>query len=106
FDSIDNGLRHGRSDGPVERFGKKYQWIALYEVLGALTDHFELKPEWSSETPRPYEYPEQVIWRDIDVTLLAREPARSSGPLRPHWFSPATAIFPRTVVNVSATFEF
>ena len=96
FDSIDSRLRRGRSDGPVERFGKKYQWIALYEVLGTLTDHFELKPEWSSDTPRPYEYPEQVIWRDIDVTLLAREPARSP---RPHWFSPATMAFPRTIVN-------
>lgn len=99
FDSIDKRLRRGRSDGPVERFGKKYQWIALYEVLGALADHFDLKPEWSSETPRPYEYPEQLIWRDIDVTLLAREPARSSGALRPQWFSPATATFPRAVIN-------
>lgn len=96
FDSIDSRLRRGRSDGPVERFGKKYQWIALYEVLGALADHFELKPEWSSDTPRPYEYPEQLIWRDIDVTLLAREPAPSP---EPHWFSPATTTFPRTVVN-------
>lgn len=95
FDTIDSRLRHGRSDGPIERFGKKYQWIALYEVLGALSDHFELKPEWSSETPRPYEYPEQLIWRDIDATLLLREPAS----LAPHWFSPATTTFPRTVVN-------
>lgn len=99
FDSIDRRLRHGRSDGPVERFGKKYQWIALYEVLGALADHFDLISEWSSDTPRPYEYPEQLIWRDIDVTLLAREPARSSGALRPQWFSPVTTTFPRTVVN-------
>lgn len=96
FDSIDSRLRRRRSDGPVERIGKKYQWIALYEVLGALTDHFELKLEWSSDTPRPYEYPEQVIWRDIDVTLLVREPARSRGP---HWFSPVAAVFPRTIVN-------
>lgn len=99
FDSIDRGLRRGRSDGPNERIGKKYQWIALYEVLGALADHFQLKPAWSSETPRPYEYPEQLIWRDLDVSVLARQPSSSAASHDEHWFSPAMTTFPDTIVD-------
>ena len=33
FQHLDRG-RHGGRDGMVERVSKKYQWIALYEVLG------------------------------------------------------------------------
>ena len=31
--------RSGGRDGPVERVGKKYQWIGFYEVLGRITDN-------------------------------------------------------------------
>lgn len=35
---------HGRGNRPVmERFGKKYQWIAMYEILGLLQDNYKMK---------------------------------------------------------------
>ena len=61
-----------RDDNPVERVGKKYQWIGFYEVLGRITDNHHVSPSWDSTQPQPYQYPEQLIWRDIDPTVLAR----------------------------------
>lgn len=98
FETLDNQLRRGRIEGPVERVGKKYQWIALYEVLGRLTDNLELKPEWTSDTPAPYAYAEQLVWRDIDPTLLAHKSVQTSDTAQAPWFSPRPAVFPRTVV--------
>jgi hypothetical protein len=96
FAKIDD-RRHAPMDGSVERIGKKYQWIGMYEVLGAITDHYELKQEWSSDGPHPYQHAEELIWRDIDATLLARKP--SDGGPNVKWFSPATAKFPATIVT-------
>ncbi|MBC7820401.1 MAG: hypothetical protein IAG10_26245 [Planctomycetaceae bacterium] len=33
----------------IERLGKKYQWIAFYEFLGYLSDHFHLEKEWENQ---------------------------------------------------------
>jgi hypothetical protein len=96
FELIDGRIYRGHFNGSVERIGKKYQWIALYEILGMLVDNFDLKPEWSSEDRRNYAYPEQLVWRDIDVTLLARKPKPMGSANSVHkWFSPVTAQFPR-----------
>lgn len=99
FDAIDSGLRRGRANGSAERVGKKYQWIALYEVLGTLADNFLLRPEFSSESPGPYEYAEQLIWRDIDATVLARRPSAPSAGDDTSWFSPVAASLPKIVVS-------
>ena len=66
-------MRSGGRDGPVERVGKKYQWIGLYEVLGRIADHHKVKRS-RVEDQRPYEYAEQLVWRDIDPTVLVRKP--------------------------------
>lgn len=34
---------HGRSSAHNERIGKKYQWIAFYEILARVSDNFKLK---------------------------------------------------------------
>ena len=91
FKEIDS-RRRWRDDNPVERVGKKYQWIGFYEVLGRIADNYDIGPPWDSTQPHPYQYPEQLTWRDINPTVLARStPSLSSG--RP-WFSPAEARFP------------
>ncbi len=95
--------RH-RYDGPVERVGKKYQWIAFYDVLGRLTDHHLVQPLWGDNDPSPYEHAEQLIWRDVDPTVLVRKPPRHDGrerrPSQPlPWFAPVVAEFPSTVVD-------
>ncbi|MBD8660750.1 ATP-binding protein [Frigoribacterium sp. CFBP 8754] len=96
FGLIDD-RRRAPMDGPVERVGKKYQWIGMYEVLGAISDHTELKEEWSSDGPRAYASAEDVIWRDIDVTILARQPGANDAPS--DWFSPLKPTFPTTLVT-------
>lgn len=99
FDEIDNGMSRGRSGAPVERIGKKYQWIGFYEVLGAVSDNLLLEDRWSSGGPHPYGHAEQLIWRDIDVTVLVREPKRESLDAHAPWYSPKRAQFPRKVVD-------
>jgi hypothetical protein len=55
FGQIEKG-RSGRGrDDAVERVGEKYQWIGLYEVLGRIADHHDVRPAWSDEGARPYE---------------------------------------------------
>ncbi len=38
-------------DSKVERISKKYQWIALRELQGYLTDHYWLEPKWRDGSP-------------------------------------------------------
>lgn len=66
--------------------------FGLYEVLGRITDNHDVSSSWESTQPQPCQYPEQLIWRDIDPTVLARSMAFPP-PGRP-WFSPAGARFP------------
>lgn len=96
FRDIDLGRSGGR-DGPVERVGKKYQWIGLYEALGRIADHHAVKPSWG-ERPGRYEFAEQLVWRDIDPTVLVRKPSQRTSTGRP-WFSPAAARFPAEIVD-------
>jgi hypothetical protein len=57
----------------VERFAKKYSWIAFHQLLGHLADHCLLNPEWRSSIPRPYDGPWQISYAsDIDPTLVLR----------------------------------
>lgn len=98
FKSVDSG-RHSGHDGVVERVGKKYQWIAFYEVLGRLTDHHPVRPRWGDDEPRPYEHAEHLVWRDIDPTVLVRKPRQQPRQGQPPWFAPVAATFPAIVVD-------
>jgi hypothetical protein len=94
FKDIDT-RRGWRDDSPVERFGEKYQWIGFYEVLRRITDNRDLSPSRDSEQPQPCRHPQQIVWRNIDPTVLARRTS-SPSPGRP-WFPPAQARFPEAV---------
>lgn len=48
-----------------ERIGKKYQWIALHELLGFISDHFKMAPEWGGES-QIFKGPWQFWERDFD----------------------------------------
>ena len=38
---------HDRHDtAKRERIGKKYQWIAMYNILARVSDHNEMKTRW------------------------------------------------------------
>ncbi|WP_419926876.1 hypothetical protein [Candidatus Poriferisocius sp.] len=90
FQETDRRLPSGsRTDHAVERVGKKYQRIALYELLGRLADNYAIR-EWRNSPVMAYSHAEQMVYRDIDPTVLARKP--ETGPPTP-WFSPKQAAF-------------
>ncbi|MCQ3808413.1 MAG: hypothetical protein KTV16_14265 [Acidimicrobiia bacterium] len=65
----------------AERVGKKYQWIALHEILALVSDHYQLRDGYRSTQPvSEYHGPWQSYERDIDPSLL--QPAAREQPLR------------------------
>lgn len=71
FDKI-IGSGRGRLTIPNERIGKKYQWMALHELLARVADNFsKLESPWSNKADK-YEGPWEPSIRDIDPTTLIR----------------------------------
>lgn len=66
FDRMISRRDRGRESHKSERFGKKYQWIALFELLARLSDNFTMKT-WGG--PKTYEGAWQLNLRDIDPTI-------------------------------------
>ena len=58
-----------RADHKPERFGKKYQWIALRELIARIADNFHMIDDYNDQ-PGTYTGPWQFYGRDIDPTLL------------------------------------
>ena len=57
--------------GPIERIGKKYQWIALHTLLAHLADNMHYIERYDEE--KKYEGPWQLFKRDIDPSCLLRK---------------------------------
>ncbi len=73
FGSFDEqGRGHSRHDHRVERIGKKYQWIALRELIARMADNLTyLGDLWERRDSIPtYTGARQVNLRDIDPSLL------------------------------------
>ncbi|MCA6277976.1 MAG: hypothetical protein IM662_09490 [Phenylobacterium sp.] len=69
---------HGRQRARIERVGKKYQWIALYELLAWLSDTHWVKGDWGAQ-PKRYSYPTDTAFqRDLDPTLAADADVQAS----------------------------
>jgi hypothetical protein len=69
-----------RSRPRLERLGKKYQWIALDELVCKLADNYWMS-EYGGDT-RQYQYPPDAgFFRDIDPTIILSEPS----PAPAHW---------------------
>ncbi len=62
---------HYRDGGDLERIGKKYQWIAYYEIMAFLSDHY-LYVERFSDKEQNYIGSWQHNFRNIDPSLLNR----------------------------------
>jgi hypothetical protein len=61
-----------RSRPRLERLGKKYQWIALDELVCRLADNYWMS-EYGGDT-RSYQYPPEAgFFRDIDPTIIVSE---------------------------------
>lgn len=68
------GSGRARNTIPNERIGKKYQWIALYEMIARVSDNFKKYDEWSfrHEKEEKYQGPWSPYIRDIDPTMLIK----------------------------------
>ncbi|MBQ3967116.1 MAG: hypothetical protein II688_00320 [Lachnospiraceae bacterium] len=80
------GSGRGRLTVPHERIGKKYQWMALHELLARVADNFpKLEHVWSDNVVR-YEGPWDPFVRDIDPTTLMRVNEDESNPIDDFWW--------------------
>ena len=92
--------KHGHYDnmitqyGPIsrdrnrnERIGKKYQWIALHELLACVADNFSLGDDYDSKEPQQYEGPWQLSIRDIDPSHTI-ERTSDRKPHQECWWTP------------------
>lgn len=81
---------HGRGASKAERIGKKYQWIAYYEIMALIADHFQFCYDcYRDYGSKRYEGPWQIDLRDIDpsCTLI---PIKTGEPWSGHshsWWS-------------------
>lgn len=70
------GRGSGRGEGYMERIGKKYQWIALHELLARLSDNVHwIDRGYSDIEDERYYGPWQMHERNIDPTLWIRSNA-------------------------------
>ncbi|WP_188131504.1 hypothetical protein [Mesorhizobium sp. NFR06] len=70
FGKVDRNLGGDRHDHRVERIGKKYQWIALHQIVAQLADHLAFK-EHFDDPIGIFEGPWQALSREMDPSLLA-----------------------------------
>jgi hypothetical protein len=79
FGDYEKNLHHGRmrvdeENNKVERISKKYQWIALRELLGYLSDHYRMSREWSTGEEAQFKGAWQIWTRDFDPTQPLVDP--------------------------------
>jgi hypothetical protein len=68
------GREFNRHEHRVERIGKKYQWLALYELAARMADNLAMVGNYSGPgTTREYEGVWQIDLRNIDPSLLVLE---------------------------------
>lgn len=60
------------AEGRKERIGKKYEWIAYWELLGCLADNYYLDNRWDNHKKEIYEGAWQNYWRDCDPACITR----------------------------------
>ncbi len=84
--SVEN---YGRESGKAERIGKKYQWIAYYELLARLTDNFLLVSKGNPASGRVYFDLDDIgVRRDIDTSNLLKRSHYSE--VAQNWWFPLT----------------
>jgi len=104
FKDFDNTHRsHGRNEHRVERIGKKYQWIALYELIARMSDHLMLLNGYAQDSDAiPYQGPWQISCRDMDPSLLITKTAGGSwAHAGKTWWSPVDICLPKLAPRTS-----
>ena len=75
FGQYDNAIGHGRMRQvyPGERVGKKYQWIALHEMVARLSDNYPMHDRWNEDKETSYNGTWEPCLRDFDPTMLLKK---------------------------------
>lgn len=83
--SIGNNGRHSHNE---ERLGKKYQWIAFYELLARVSDNYPFYEDLYSRDAKQvkYEGPWEPYVRDIDPTITNKGNPKDKS--KTHWWNP------------------
>jgi hypothetical protein len=100
FGDYESGLGYyGRDRAKVERISKKYQWIALDELLAFLSDHYHLAPDWSEASP-VFRGAWQIWGRDFDPSQPFREirPSTVEDETKQPWWTS----YPDTIAGVTS----
>ena len=63
---------NGRRIKSSERIGKKYQWIAMHELLAKVIDNCKKQSKYDPEENIPYQGPWEPFVRDIDPSVLMK----------------------------------
>lgn len=78
--------------GGIERIGKKYQWISLYEFLAILgSSYYYNQDSWLDDVPATFKGAYQTYTRDIDPTvdpLLMNEVGNKDEDKDDVWWKP------------------
>lgn len=78
-----------RLDYQIERIGKKYQWIAFYDLMARVTDNCKIYADSYSKykTETKYIGTFEPYIRDIDPTILIRKTKATGIPLSQQWWN-------------------
>lgn len=69
-----SGINYYRYENKIERIGKKYQWIAYYEIMARICDNYKIVSESSNERKHHYyRGPWQFYWRNIDPVFTSKK---------------------------------
>jgi hypothetical protein len=73
-DIFDSNLPYnGRSPPTIERIGKKYQWVAMHELMAQVADNYKMhdpSANWQGKKYIFFEGPWEPYVRDFDPTII------------------------------------
>ena len=100
----EQGSAAGSGRPVVERLGKKYQWLALSELLCGLGSTLCLESGWQEDRVlRAYDFPPDFGFvRDIDPTVLPHDPWPTAQPGDAWMFGPPVTLQEVTEDELSA----
>ncbi|MBQ1051837.1 hypothetical protein KBX50_25665 [Micromonospora sp. C51] len=95
--AIDRNVPRATSrDGKTyEGYAQKYIWIAFKQLVGRMTDRYDLDPKRRDDGRTCYETPLDVYGHDLDPTMLQRRTEnRVYADTPATWYAPAEVTFP------------